>query len=270
VLALDDLVDLGVTLRGAGYKVSPEQILSLQQLLLRLAAQGGLPERRAPLARWFAPLLCTNAGEQRGFDAVFAAWLRQRFADEPALPPPPPPPDVKRRAPAPWQAAAAALLAAALAAGGWYLWQQRQRDDGIAPVEPAASAASAVLPSLPSSAPVGTAPMQGLQALGQLDFSDAQQGGEHAAKPLDAAGEEEVLHCGIHARAAHDRRASETAVGDHQQLRVEADDQHDGGAVEVLGQVIGSAQAALAARPRLRRQPLELTALSAGIALPRP
>lgn len=118
MLALEDLADLGASLRGGGYRVSTQQLLAVQQLLLRLAADGALPAQRDELARWLAPVLCTSAAEQRAFAAQYGAWLQRRFGaagtTEPPPPPPPPPPRAWRR----WAMALAALVL--LIVAGWW------------------------------------------------------------------------------------------------------------------------------------------------------
>jgi hypothetical protein len=115
MLALEDLADLGASLRGAGFKVSTPQLLAVQQLLLRLAAEGALPAQHEGLAGWLAPVLCTSAAEQRAFAGQYRAWLLRRFG---TIPPPPPaaPPPAPRR----WRCWAGALAVLVLLIGaGW-------------------------------------------------------------------------------------------------------------------------------------------------------
>ena len=148
MLALEDLVDLGESLRGAGFKVSTQQLMAAQQLLLRLAAEGAFPPRRAGLASWLAPVLCTSAGEQGLFKGLYRAWLRARFVeerDDDSPPAPAPPETVARR----WSSVVAALLVLVVAAGiSWLVWQSIRE-----PLQVPAAPSSA--PQAPASAPIG-------------------------------------------------------------------------------------------------------------------
>lgn len=147
MLALDDLVDLGVALRRAGAKVSLPQLLATERLLLRLAAEDGLPASRLLLASWIAPVLCTNAAEQRAFDDLYARWLRERFEDTAASPPPAPTPSSATQAmpPAPreWRSVTIGIALAmtfAILAGVIGVRVYTSTDSGPAPTQTSAAA----------------------------------------------------------------------------------------------------------------------------------
>ena len=146
MLALEDLVDLGAALRRAGAKVSIQQLLATQRLLLRLAAEGGLPASRLALASWIAPVLCTSAAEQAAFEGHYGRWLRERF-EESGTPPPPPPPDTPSvlSAPRAWRSATILVslaLALALVAGIIGYRHFKAQDQGTTRAPAVAAAAS--------------------------------------------------------------------------------------------------------------------------------
>lgn len=116
MLGTEDLVDLREALRRADFKVATQQLLAVQHLLLRLAADGALPASRAALAPLIGPVLCTSAAEQAQFARQYAAWLAQRFPGEAPAPPPPAPPEPTPRRWTVWLWSGVVLLALALVA----------------------------------------------------------------------------------------------------------------------------------------------------------
>ena len=91
MLSLEDLAELGDTLRGAGFRIAPQQYFDAQQVLLGLAAAGALPEEPAGLESFLAPVFCKSAIEQQRFAHLYSAWCNK-------LKPPPAPPGGSDRA----------------------------------------------------------------------------------------------------------------------------------------------------------------------------
>jgi hypothetical protein len=78
LLSHDDLADLGMTLREAGYSVGPEECIAAQRLMVTLAAEGARFSDRQGLRSWLAPIFCASATEQANFGAHYEDWLRRR------------------------------------------------------------------------------------------------------------------------------------------------------------------------------------------------
>ena len=94
-LSSDDVADLGMTLRVAGYRVGPDQCIAAQRLMVTLAAEGIKFEDRRGLKSWLAPVFCTTATEQAEFSQHYEEWLirkgevlhgDQATSDEPPSP----------------------------------------------------------------------------------------------------------------------------------------------------------------------------------------
>lgn len=83
MLTAEDWVDFADALRKAGFKVSTQQLITSQDLLLKLATRGGLPEHPQVLQRWLGPIFCTNQQEQDVFPGLFAQWLSHRVELKP-------------------------------------------------------------------------------------------------------------------------------------------------------------------------------------------
>ncbi|MGF7128910.1 hypothetical protein P3T40_000376 [Paraburkholderia sp. EB58] len=137
MLGPDDLVDLGASLRAAGFRVATQQFMAAQQLLLRLAADGALPPTRDALEPLLAPIFCTSAPEQRGFELLYRDWLQRRFPEEtgPQPPVPPPLPPTQRRT---WKSFALAALAVVVIGAAWFAWRRPPVD--VVQSEPSATA----------------------------------------------------------------------------------------------------------------------------------
>jgi formylglycine-generating enzyme required for sulfatase activity len=110
MLRASDLADLGERLRLEGFRVSSQQIIAAQRLLLDQLRQDTVPAG-APLALapWLAPIFCTQPEEQQGFRALFERWLMERgdiVRPTSPLPLPPPP----RPRPPLWQKLVAVLV----------------------------------------------------------------------------------------------------------------------------------------------------------------
>ncbi len=81
MLALEDLVDLGNELRNADFRITTHQYLFAQQMLVRLAAEGRLPNDPSRLASHLGPIFCTTPYEQRRYPEIFQRWLARRLPD---------------------------------------------------------------------------------------------------------------------------------------------------------------------------------------------
>ena len=92
MLALEDLADLGETLRDEDFRIATGQHLAAQLLLLRLAGLGALPARRRELSSYLGPIFCSSALEQARFESVYAEWVSRRFREKPPPAPPHPHP----------------------------------------------------------------------------------------------------------------------------------------------------------------------------------
>src|SRR6266849_1872275 len=77
-LSPEDVADLGMTLREAGYGVGPDQCIAAQRLIVTLAAQGVRFADRRALASWLAPVFCGSPTEQADFAAHYEGWLTGR------------------------------------------------------------------------------------------------------------------------------------------------------------------------------------------------
>lgn len=127
LLSSEEVADLVMTLRDAGYNVGPEQCIAAQRLMVTLAAEGRRFSDRRGLRSWLAPIFCGSPAEQADFAEHYGAWLIGRGEPVPpaeapsSLPspnnPPSPSPQVQisrlRRS-------IAALLIAAVALGAAY------------------------------------------------------------------------------------------------------------------------------------------------------
>ncbi len=76
--ALDaaQLASLADWLRHEGVRVATQQCTQAQQLLVRLAGIGGLPENPVRLAALLGPIFCASPDEQRRFPAIFREWWK--------------------------------------------------------------------------------------------------------------------------------------------------------------------------------------------------
>ncbi|MBW8844319.1 MAG: hypothetical protein JF607_05025 [Burkholderiales bacterium] len=167
MLALEDLVDLGDALRRAGARVSTQQLLATQSLLLRLAAEGALPATRSALASWIAPVLCISAAEQDAFDARYRNWLHQRFGDAAPSPttPPPSPPPLKLH---PWPHVPVLLVAALIGAIATWLVVSNLLDTPQRQTPTTTNTPAADAPAPPSAA---SSTAVGLQFVNRFDFA---------------------------------------------------------------------------------------------------
>ena len=88
-LSPEDVADLGMTLREAGYGVGPDQCIAAQRLIVTLAAQGVRFADRRALASWLAPVFCGSPTEQADFAAHYEGWLtgRGELVPQPTLAP---------------------------------------------------------------------------------------------------------------------------------------------------------------------------------------
>src|SRR4051812_12500852 len=73
----DDLVSLLCDLREAGYSIGLDQFLSVQQLLVTLAVDGGLADP-ARLRSLVGPVVCKTPAQQADFPARFDGWVAGR------------------------------------------------------------------------------------------------------------------------------------------------------------------------------------------------
>jgi WD40 repeat protein len=89
-----DMAELGNFLRVRQMRVSVEQILAAQQLLLALANSGKLQEPGFDLALHLRPVFCSSVEDQLRFAELFAQWLPQ--ATEPVVKPDEVVPKVRR------------------------------------------------------------------------------------------------------------------------------------------------------------------------------
>ena len=125
MLALDDLLDLGDELRSADFRITTQQYLFAQQVLVRLAADGRLPNDPARLAAYLGPIFCTSPYEQRRYAEIFPHWLARRFPDR-ARTAPAPPAEEKRHVTSstrPGHRIVLAVVALGVAAAFWFGWQ---------------------------------------------------------------------------------------------------------------------------------------------------
>jgi acid phosphatase type 7 len=74
-LTAEEVADLGMRLRAAGYGVGPDQCIAAQRLMLMLAAQGVEFADRRALKSWLSPVFCSNPTEQADFAAHYEEWL---------------------------------------------------------------------------------------------------------------------------------------------------------------------------------------------------
>lgn len=127
-----DLATLAEELRLARFKVSLQQTLAAQQLLVRLAAQGQLPATSTQIAALLGPIFCTSPEDQSRFPGLFERWHRTQ-SPQPTPPPIPQPARERRRRSSsraarplrPWLGAFAGLLALVLAVLAWDRWRER-------------------------------------------------------------------------------------------------------------------------------------------------
>lgn len=70
----DDLLDFIDELRRHGYRITPEQCISAQNLVLALAAFGNPNYVAARLSKYLGPVLCTSPDEQEDFEKHFHEW----------------------------------------------------------------------------------------------------------------------------------------------------------------------------------------------------
>ena len=163
MLAVEDLVDLGERLRAEDFKLAPHQLLSAQQVLMSLEANGLLPKRRFELAPWLGPVFCSSPAEQRRFPETFNAWLREHFADVVPEKAPeqlavPHAPAVPPRLRVVWKPALALivmLLAAVTAWAGWQHWRPRVITGAVIGAADGAVLSGAIL-ELEGQTPYGT------------------------------------------------------------------------------------------------------------------
>jgi hypothetical protein len=90
-LGAEDLADFCEFLRSRGFKIATLGCVWAHQVLLRIAAQGRLPEDPRALAFHLGPIFCGNAQEQQRFPEIFASWLDLRWPTETKKDDPPPP-----------------------------------------------------------------------------------------------------------------------------------------------------------------------------------
>jgi hypothetical protein len=74
----EDVADLGMALRVAGYSVGPDQCIAAQRLIVTLAAEGVRFSDRRTLQTWLAPIFCSSPSEQTDFANHFDQWLTLR------------------------------------------------------------------------------------------------------------------------------------------------------------------------------------------------
>lgn len=73
-----DLLDFIDELRTKfRYNIDLEQFITVQNLILVLAAQGRLPDKLADLQTFLAPVLCHSPKEQEDFAQHFTDWVRR-------------------------------------------------------------------------------------------------------------------------------------------------------------------------------------------------
>jgi hypothetical protein len=70
----DDLLDFIDDLRRYGYRITPEQCISAQNLVLALAAFGNPNDLASRLHTYLGPILCTSPEEQESFEQYFNQW----------------------------------------------------------------------------------------------------------------------------------------------------------------------------------------------------
>src|ERR1043165_1454302 len=73
----DDLLDFVGDLREYGYRITTEQCISAQNLLVALAAYGNSEDVAERLGAYLAPILCTSPEEQENFERYFQRWQSQ-------------------------------------------------------------------------------------------------------------------------------------------------------------------------------------------------
>jgi len=73
------LASLAGELLREGFRVSTQECVSAQELLLRLAAAGELPRTRDGLATLLGPIFCSNPEQQSRFPTVFSSWWKNEF-----------------------------------------------------------------------------------------------------------------------------------------------------------------------------------------------
>src|ERR1051325_3455550 len=78
ILSTEALADLGETLRRAGFKIATQQCVWAQQLLLRLALEGRLPNEPAGFVPHLSPIFCCSPEQQRQFPGLFEQWCDGR------------------------------------------------------------------------------------------------------------------------------------------------------------------------------------------------
>lgn len=86
-----DVPGLAEELRQARFKVSLQQVIAAQRLLVQLAAKGKIPEDPAQIATLLGPIFCASPEDQQRFPGLFDRWHRGRTRPtgqrpEPALP----------------------------------------------------------------------------------------------------------------------------------------------------------------------------------------
>src|SRR5690242_13196443 len=86
----DALIDLGRTLRDAGFKIGPAHHIDALRLLDALKNSNATTTDRERLIAYFAPIYCANAEQQ----AQFPGLMRAALLDEE---PPPPPAQPRKR-----------------------------------------------------------------------------------------------------------------------------------------------------------------------------
>ena len=74
-LTYEELIEFINELRHHGYHVSTEQYITVQRLLVALAASGSTLEHPPKLGKLLAPILCTSPEEQQSFYQLFEQWL---------------------------------------------------------------------------------------------------------------------------------------------------------------------------------------------------
>ena len=62
---------------SSGYQIGPPEYIAVETLLLKLAAEGSIPQDPYQLKSWIGPLICTNADEQQTFGIQFDNWIRR-------------------------------------------------------------------------------------------------------------------------------------------------------------------------------------------------
>jgi len=83
-LISQELPALLEVMRHAGFSISPEQVISVCDLIVAVNVQPARPTNLYAYAGLIAPLICRSAEEQARFHALYETWLRQRGSAPPS------------------------------------------------------------------------------------------------------------------------------------------------------------------------------------------